>query len=566
MKQDPKALHEFICLVIQSLEGVISEEDFRKLDQMIGCDAELARHYVYLISLNSDLCKPGQVENFMLQESADNAPFDSTVMAALAEYEKIAPAEPVEEEEEPKHIRIDRIVKPNSPRQINRVSLIAALTAVAALVFLLVYIHFVTPPRIPVPVATITDTVQAQWAGSYSDLREGSRLSAVHESIILTKGLTKLLFDNQAQVVIEAPAEFEITTEDQLHLTYGRLYAIVPHEAMGFTVTSRKGKIIDLGTEFGVEVDLNGDTELHVLKGKTTLISGEKQEKSSAMVTEGQARKISGPDALMSDISCSETKFVREIRMQDGFVWRGESLRLADVVAGGNGFGMIPSLIGINPATGQYTHSIVRDNRASKKPYNPVPDSKFIDGVFVPDGGNGPIPVTSAGHLFACPNTKGLFTHEIAAYEGTLNQEDTTIPPAVFDGGRIQTDTEFMVMLHSNVGITIDLAAVRRANPGLEINTFTARGALTEAVQDSADQPDVGFWILVDGQVRYEKELVTLKDGVLSFDIPLNLQDRFLTLIVTDGMKISGNTEFPYANDFFYLIDPELSLAGGSQQ
>ncbi len=117
-------------------------------------------------------------------------------------------------------------------------------------------------------------------------------------------------------------------------------------------------------------------------------------------------------------------------------------------------------------------------------------------------------------------------------------------------------------MIHSDAGITFDLQAIRQSLPGFDLTYFKAFGGLSEALDKAVDFPDVDFWVLVDGQIRYEKQALKLKDGEISLKVEFRPQDRFLTLIVTDG---SRPMEAPrgYAewnNDFFYLVDPELSL------
>jgi hypothetical protein len=44
----------------------------------------------------------------------------------------------------------------------------------------------------------------------------------------------------------------------------------------------------------------------------------------------------------------------------------------------------------------------------------------------------------------------------------------------------------------------------------------------------------VGFTVLVDGQVRFSRRLVTVPSETAEIRIPLNANDRFLTLITTD--------------------------------
>jgi len=121
-------------------------------------------------------------------------------------------------------------------------------------------------------------------------------------------------------------------------------------------------------------------------------------------------------------------------------------------------------------------------------------------------------------------------------------------------------------MIHSNAGITFDLQAIRQSLPGLNLTCFTAFGGLSEALNKSTEAPDVDFWVLVDGQVRYEKKSINIKNNEVDFNIELGPQERFLTLIVTDG---SGSDQplrrdAAWNNDFFYLIDPQLGIAAAS--
>src|SRR5262249_55973492 len=48
----------------------------------------------------------------------------------------------------------------------------------------------------------------------------------------------------------------------------GKLAARVPEAAIGFEIVSPQGKVIDLGTEFGVAVGAGGATEVYVFEGQ----------------------------------------------------------------------------------------------------------------------------------------------------------------------------------------------------------------------------------------------------------------------------------------------------------
>ncbi len=149
-----------------------------------------------------------------------------------------------------------------------------------------------------------------------------------------------MLFDNNAMVTIEGPAEFEIVSEDRIKLQYGRIYSIVPQEALGFSVATPNAMVIDLGTEFGIQVDLEGNTELHVSQGMTRLMAGINKKKVSSEIYEGSARKITGSSSEVSEVPCKDSIFVRKINSKTNLIWRGQKeLDLADIVGGGNGWG-----------------------------------------------------------------------------------------------------------------------------------------------------------------------------------------------------------------------------------
>lgn len=85
--------------------------------------------------------------------------------------------------------------------------------------------------------------------------------------IKLESGRIRLDFPAGEQVTLEAPAVFDLVDEDHLMIKEGRLVALVPQQAVGFTVTLPNGAVIDLGTEFAVDVEPDGTNRVKVLKG-----------------------------------------------------------------------------------------------------------------------------------------------------------------------------------------------------------------------------------------------------------------------------------------------------------
>ena len=88
----------------------------------------------------------------------------------------------------------------------------------------------------------------------------------------MAEGIARIDFSNGAQLVIEAPAEFEIIGEASVAVTRGKVWAFCPFEAHGFKISTPGGRdIVDVGTEFGVEVTATGGTDVHVFQGAVDL-------------------------------------------------------------------------------------------------------------------------------------------------------------------------------------------------------------------------------------------------------------------------------------------------------
>lgn len=84
----------------------------------------------------------------------------------------------------------------------------------------------------------------------------------------LESGLAVIAFNSGATVLVEGPADLSIEADNRMFLKTGRLTAEVPALASGFTVNTPRLNAVDIGTRFGVSVDSNGDSELHVMEGE----------------------------------------------------------------------------------------------------------------------------------------------------------------------------------------------------------------------------------------------------------------------------------------------------------
>ena len=117
---------------------------------------------------------------------------------------------------------------------------------------------------------------------------EGTELRS--QLVVIEQGSLELISKRGAKIVIEAPAKFWFESAQRLHITRGRMAADVPPSAKGFTVVTPTGEAIDLGTKFGVDVPLEGHSEIHVFQGE--VIAQSASGKNQQSLRDGDAIQL----------------------------------------------------------------------------------------------------------------------------------------------------------------------------------------------------------------------------------------------------------------------------------
>jgi hypothetical protein len=556
----PKNASELDELILRKLDGTITRPEYERLVHWMEEDPDIAAYYVDFTLLYAGLSEPGKIV-FTSNTESSSQDYYNSLLALLAENEKKAlrvdvptskaVSEPLipDVRERKKYIRPIRKVSP--------LNLWTAIGAFAALFFVVVY-----PRLVPQSVAVLTDSIDAHWSNSENPVK-GDRLYNGGKSLILQSGLAKISFDFGAEVILEGPAEFSLLSEEKMFLQGGKVFARVPTKAVGFVVDTPSAGIIDLGTEFGVQVESDGSSQVHLFKGQASLMAGVQGARhDSQILAKGSSRRV---DRLTSSIEQipQDDGYVRQIDSSRKLVWRGESLNIADFVGGGNGLGTGVIGSAINPVSGQAEMLCVPmpgENEGGA--YAKTAWSDYIDGVFVPDGGKGPVTVSSKGHVFAlCPDTSGTYWTPVSNGGAIAPNQEIPVAELILDGkscGNKQTPAIFM---HSNLGITFNLNAMRAKMPGISITEFSAICGISENTPKRFPRAD--FWVLVDGKVRFSKTAV---NGSMAYPIiiPISDQDQFLTLMVTDGgaytVPQTGEVIRPIDCDWGVFLEPRLKL------
>lgn len=147
--------------------------------------------------------------------------------------------------------------------------------------------------------------------------------SATHfeagQSVLISEGLAIIEFARGARVTLEGPADLEIVSENSGFLRSGKLTANVPQSAIGFEIFTPKSRVVDHGTEFGISVDANGDSETHVFDGEVELFADLANattqtaiESNSLHLGEDEAARVTnGIIDETEDLPASPQEFIR---------------------------------------------------------------------------------------------------------------------------------------------------------------------------------------------------------------------------------------------------------------
>lgn len=113
--------------------------------------------------------------------------------------------------------------------------------------------------------AILTRMIDAEWESKEPDYREGELLPP--GKLSLKSGLAQVEFFSGATVILQGETDFEIISTSEARCITGRVRAHVPPAARGFILRTPKGDIVDLGTDFAVDIS-NQDANVHVFEGE----------------------------------------------------------------------------------------------------------------------------------------------------------------------------------------------------------------------------------------------------------------------------------------------------------
>lgn len=223
----------------------------------------------------------------------------------------------------------------------------------------------------------------------------------------------------------------------------------------------------------------------------------------------------------------------------------GRGLDLADVVGGGNGFGIGRKGLGLDARTGRVQERPFGDLGNVRPGNYATSDYPFVDGVFVPASGE--TKISSTGLV-----VRQLPVNSGKAWDMIRNGPVASQFSTVLGETDYNSDGHSMIGLHANAGITFDLSAVRDSlelQGSCRFQTVVGYGGRTI-------EPSAEFRIYLDGELQATGRLGRNDTSTVSIEIASDA--RFLTLVSTDG----GNG---YGHDQISFGDPRLTLSTPSE-
>lgn len=160
-------------------------------------------------------------------------------------------------------------------------------------------------PAAPRLVATLTAEHDAKW-----DRRPGLDLYA-GQQFILTEGLAEITTNDGAVAILEAPCTIELIDSDNaLRLHAGKLVGRCDTEhSRGFTVYTSSARIVDIGTEFGVDVRDDGTSLTQVFEGEVRLMPAKTQGGLVTLIKDEAA--VVNPQGHIQTVKPNALAFVR---------------------------------------------------------------------------------------------------------------------------------------------------------------------------------------------------------------------------------------------------------------
>lgn len=325
---------QFDLLMSDVLEGQGSSEQIKLLNALLRQRAELRARYIAYVDMHSALADPvgalrstsvdefpdvlsEVIEQALIQRRMHDAEIEASRQLALQQSE----------EARMRRLRLRRDSESNSVKRVIVIpSAVVWLGMAAAMLLLAVVLWPDTasvedpiaagmqdpePPAIetgPVVVAELTAGFDAKWRDNAPDPDAG----LFSKRYTLDRGWVQVRTIHGVDLVLEAPVTVEFNEANEMSLVSGQLVADVPRQAIGFTVQTPTGRVVDYGTTFGVAVEDAGETITHVFSGEVEVASTTHAGNQPLRLVKDQAASV-GREGVVERAAVAPERFARDV-------------------------------------------------------------------------------------------------------------------------------------------------------------------------------------------------------------------------------------------------------------
>jgi len=158
-------------------------------------------------------------------------------------------------------------------REVRRRAVVSLIYGLAALVILglgfwIYHVSQAVPSEVR-RMIVMDGSEDAVYSISYSgEESRDARSLEPGDRIDLKQGLVRITFPSGVEALVEAPSTLEMTSNLSVKMKGGQAWFRVPEAGRGFAVETEGMRVVDLGTEFGVWFDGDGNRQVHVVRGK----------------------------------------------------------------------------------------------------------------------------------------------------------------------------------------------------------------------------------------------------------------------------------------------------------
>lgn len=142
--------------------------------------------------------------------------------------------------------------------------------------------------------AILTRATEAEFADGLT-LRVGDTIKP--GALKLTRGAVQIEFFSGASMLLQAGASLELVSSSEAICRAGKMTVRVPPPAHGFKLRTAGMDLVDLGTEFGVNVDASGTSEVHVFEGQ---VEAHPENATMQLLNGGQSLRRDSAQVLSS--------------------------------------------------------------------------------------------------------------------------------------------------------------------------------------------------------------------------------------------------------------------------